>query len=101
MQYHSNTNIEHNSDTRTATQSKRPRRRAAHLIEHETKEGLQAKCGHFIHKQHIVRVGNPSEHSEYYPCKTCYTLDAAEKELEQDTALLLLSSIHSLTNKEK
>lgn len=101
MHHHSNTNIEHNSDTGTATQSKRPRRLAAHLIERETKEGLKAKCGHFIRKQHIVRVGNPADKPEYYPCKTCYALADLERELEQDRALLTLSAAHMLASKEK
>ncbi|OFM13535.1 hypothetical protein [Corynebacterium sp. HMSC077G01] len=100
MQNHSNTNIEHNSDAHVTVESKRPRRRAAHLPQLETEEGLTTKCGHFIPRQHIAHVGNPANRPEYFECKACYAIDATEKELERDRNLFLLAAIHDLASKE-
>lgn len=100
MQNHPNTNIEHNSETHAGVESKSQRRRAAHLPQLETEEGLTTKCGHFIRKRHIARVGNPANRPEYYECKACYAIDATEKELERDRNLFLLAVIHDLSSKE-
>lgn len=100
MQNQNTTNFEHNSEQRAGVKSKRPRRRAAHLPQLETDEGLTTKCGHFIPRQHIARVGNPANRPEYYECSACYAIDATEKELERDRNLFLLAVIHDLASKE-
>lgn len=100
MQNQNTTNFEHNSEQRADVKSKRPRRRAAHIIEQETKEGVRTKCGHFIKNRDTKHVHDPANHPDYFPCEPCGVLYAAEKELEQDRALLLLANIHKLASKE-